>query len=187
MQDVSAKEIWNAQNHDRCRSRCSRRRQHVVVDFSIRFRACPPWRFRSHSPRLRPRPPWWFGSRPPRPRPRTPRRRFCLCSPRRGLRSRPLRWQLRRPRFGGSPYHGGYDHGGESSYRGYAYRAAPLYGGYDYGGQSYDGGQAYYGDSTDDSGPYDGDFAYAREPYDGSNYTDTSARGSRSRRAAAHR
>ena len=76
-------------------------------------------------------------------------------------------------RFGGSPYHGGYDRGGESFYRGYAYRAAPLYGGYDYGGQSYYGGQAYYGDNNDDS--------------DGSNYTDTSARGRRSGRAAAYR
>ena len=27
-------------------------------------------------------------------------------------------------RFGGSPYHGGYDQGGETFYRGYAYRAA---------------------------------------------------------------
>ena len=90
-------------------------------------------------------------------------------------------------RFGGGPSYGGYDHGGESFHRGYTYPATPLYGGYDYGGQSYYGGQAYYGDNTDDSGPYDGDSAYAREPYDGSNYTDTSARGRRSRRAAAHR
>jgi hypothetical protein len=51
-------------------------------------------------------------------------------------------------RFGSSPYHGRYDQGGGSFYRGYAYRAAPLYGGYNYGGRSYYGGQPYYGDNT---------------------------------------
>jgi hypothetical protein len=97
---------------------------------------------------------------------------------------------LAQPRGGFAFAHPGEGYGlghFDSSFGGHRFGGSPYHGGYDYGGQSYYGGQAYYGDNSDDAGPYDGDSAYAREPYDGSNYADTSARGRRNRRAAAHR